>query len=73
MTRRLVILGAVGDLTARYLLPALARLHEASKLPPGLSILGMTRHEWATETFRRHSAEQLERHAGGLVTLIMTR
>jgi glucose-6-phosphate 1-dehydrogenase len=63
MTRRLVILGAAGDLTARYLLPALARLHEASTLPPGLSILGVARHEWDTAAFRRHIAVQLERHA----------
>lgn len=36
MIRRLVIFGATGDLTSRYLLPAVARLHEAAKLPDGL-------------------------------------
>jgi glucose-6-phosphate 1-dehydrogenase len=63
MTRRLVMLGAAGDLTARYLLPALARLHAASKLPPGLSILGVARHTWDTAAFRGYIAAQLERHA----------
>jgi len=43
--RRLVILGASGDLTARYLLPALGRLVEESKLtvrelPPRGASLG---------------------------------
>lgn len=63
MTRRLVILGASGDLTSRYLLPALARLHEAKELPQEIRILGVARDEWDTETFRRHIAEKLERHA----------
>ncbi len=63
MTRRLVILGASGDLTSRYLVPALARLHEAKELPQEIRILGVARDEWDTETFRRHIAEKLERHA----------
>jgi glucose-6-phosphate 1-dehydrogenase len=66
MTSCLVILGAAGDLTARYLLPALARLHEAKKLPPGLSILGVARNAWDTETFHRHIAEQAERNRSPL-------
>lgn len=63
MTRQLVILGASGDLTSRYLLPALARLHEAREFPQEIRILGVARDEWDTETFRRHIAEKLERHA----------
>lgn len=63
MIRRLVILGASGDLTSRYLLPALARLHEAKVLPRGVKIVGVARDDWDTETFRRHIAEKLERHA----------
>jgi glucose-6-phosphate 1-dehydrogenase len=35
MSHRIVIFGASGDLTARELMPALARLHEVGKLPPG--------------------------------------
>ncbi|HSE92186.1 MAG TPA: hypothetical protein VLF19_02695, partial [Methylomirabilota bacterium] len=43
MIRRFVVLGASGDLASRHLLPALARLHEAGKLPAELSILGAAR------------------------------
>ena len=35
---RIVIFGATGDLAARYLMPALAKLYEADKLPPGIKI-----------------------------------
>jgi glucose-6-phosphate 1-dehydrogenase len=63
MIRRLVIFGATGDLTSRYLLPSLAQLYEAGKLPEGFEILGLGRHEWDTGAFRRHIAERLERSA----------
>ncbi len=33
MIKRLVIFGATGDLTARYLLPGIAALHDAGLLP----------------------------------------
>jgi len=33
---RIVIFGVTGDLTARYLIPALAQLYEAGKLPSGI-------------------------------------
>ncbi|HET6661807.1 MAG TPA: hypothetical protein VFH16_18000, partial [Rubrobacter sp.] len=35
-----MIFGATGDLAARYLMPALAKLYEADKLPPGIKITG---------------------------------
>jgi hypothetical protein len=35
MIRRMAISGAAGDLTFRFLLPALAELHEAGRLPDG--------------------------------------
>jgi glucose-6-phosphate 1-dehydrogenase len=63
MTYPLVILGASGDLTSRYLLPALARLHEAREFPQESRILGVARDEWDTEVFRHHIAEKLQRHA----------
>lgn len=66
MIRRLVILGALGDLTARYLLPALAQLHAAGRLPAGFEILGLARADWDPETFRRRLAERLARHAAGV-------
>jgi glucose-6-phosphate 1-dehydrogenase len=64
MIRRIVIFGAAGDLTFRYLLPSLAQLHEAGSLPDGLTVVAVARDDWDTRTFRRRAAERLERHAG---------
>ncbi len=48
MIERLVIFGAAGDLTSRYLVPALARLHESGMLPEPLSVLGISQENWDT-------------------------
>ena len=64
--RRLVILGATGDLTGRYLLVALAELAAAGSLPEELAIVGVAREPWDTAAFRRHARERLARHALGL-------
>jgi glucose-6-phosphate 1-dehydrogenase len=61
-----VIFGAAGDLTSRYLMPALARLDESGQLPEGVTIRGVSREDWDTERFRRHIAESLEAHGSGL-------
>ena len=66
MVKDLVILGAAGDLTSRYLMPALARLIEAGALTGGISILGASLEPWGTTEFRNHVAEALHRHAAGV-------
>jgi len=64
MIRQLVVFGASGDLTGRYLLPAVARLHAAEEaLPEPLAIIGIDREDWDDESFRRHAAARLEAHA----------
>ena len=63
---RLMILGAGGDLTSRYLLPAVAQLAEGRCLPPKLKIVGVDRQDWDTEQFRRHVEEALALHASHL-------
>lgn len=64
---RIVIFGATGDLAARYLMPALAKLYEADKLPPGIKITGVDRQEWDDEHgFRRLVLDNLEHHAGNV-------
>ena len=68
MCHRLVIFGASGDLTERKLMPALAYLQEAGRLPSGLAILGVARRDWDTAAFRRHLRTELERHAGEVST-----
>ena len=68
MIEHIVIFGATGDLTARYLIPALAHLGEAGKLPSSIRITGVDRKEWKNnkDGFRRFVLESLDRHAGGV-------
>lgn len=61
MPTRFVILGATGDLTARYLIPALTELRQQELLPNG-AILGVGQDDWDTNGFRRHIADRLARH-----------
>jgi glucose-6-phosphate 1-dehydrogenase len=64
MIGRLVVFGATGDLTARYLLPGLAALRAAGYLDDRFQLLGAGRQDWDSQTFRRWAAERLDRHAG---------
>lgn len=64
--RRLVILGATGDLTGRYLLVALAELAARGVLPDDLALVGIARDAWDTGMFREHARERLSQHAPDL-------
>ena len=68
MTSRFVVFGASGDLTRRYLMPALVRLHAAGRLAGDLGIVGAARDAWDTEVFRRRIGEGLARHAADVPT-----
>jgi glucose-6-phosphate 1-dehydrogenase len=59
MIQHLVILGASGDLTSRFLMPAIIRLHQAGKLPEGFRVLGVAQDDWNTERFRSHLEQKL--------------
>jgi glucose-6-phosphate 1-dehydrogenase len=63
---RLVIFGATGDLTARYLLPGLVALQADGHLGDGFRLRGSGREDWDDEQFRGWAAAQLERYAGKL-------
>jgi glucose-6-phosphate 1-dehydrogenase len=63
MIQRMVVLGATGDLTGRYLLPALARLHELGELPDGFGLRGVSREPLDDAAFRNQMAEWLARQA----------
>jgi glucose-6-phosphate 1-dehydrogenase len=63
MIDRLVIFGATGDLTARYLLPGLGALRAAGLLSERFRLTGSGREDWDDQQFRSWAAAQLERHA----------
>jgi len=63
MIRKLAILGATGDLTARYLLPGLAALRAAGELSDNFQLVAVGRENWTDETFRNWASAQLDRHA----------
>ncbi|MBO0819757.1 MAG: glucose-6-phosphate dehydrogenase [Nocardiopsaceae bacterium] len=63
MIDRLVIFGATGDLTARFLLPGLAALHAAGRLGERFQMTGSGREDWDDQRFRTWAAAQLDRHA----------
>lgn len=58
----LLILGASGDLSGRYLLPALVELAAADRLPIG-RIVGIARSDFDTGSFRQQATARLARHA----------
>lgn len=64
MLDTMVIFGATGDLTSRYLLPALAKLHQAERLSDPFHIIGVARQPWNKDKFRKHIADSLEKHGG---------
>ncbi|NBE97097.1 glucose-6-phosphate dehydrogenase [Nonomuraea sp. KC401] len=63
MIDRLVILGATGDLNARYLLPALVALRAGGHLADRFELTCADRQGWTDEEFRRWASAQLDRHA----------
>ena len=62
MIDTLVILGAGGDLTGRYLLPALARLSEAGALSQSLKVVAVDRADETDDSYRAQARRRLERH-----------
>jgi glucose-6-phosphate 1-dehydrogenase len=66
MIQRLVILGATGDLTARYLLPGLAALRRAGHLDDDFRVVGVGRDEWGDDEYRKWASAALDEHAAEL-------
>jgi glucose-6-phosphate 1-dehydrogenase len=63
MIERLVLLGATGDLTARYLLPGLAALRSDGHIGDRFRLTGVGREEWSDDEFRNWASAQLDQHA----------
>jgi glucose-6-phosphate 1-dehydrogenase len=62
----LVLLGATGDLTARYLLPGLAALRSGQHIGDGFQLTAVGREDWRDDEFRNWASAQLDQHAGQL-------
>ena len=65
-TRTLLLLGASGDLTRRFLLPALGALQHVGKLPDDVRVRGVDRKDRGDEDFRDQVRESLREHAPDL-------
>ncbi len=66
MFDRLVVFGGTGDLTGRYLFPALAALRGRGHLAEGFELVGASREDWDDEQFRNWAAGWLQREAASL-------
>ncbi len=62
----LIIFGASGDLTQRKLVPAIYQMKMERKLPPELTIVGVSRSTWSHEFFRDHCREGVEEFGNGI-------
>src|SRR5262249_20549057 len=63
MINRLIVFGATGDLTARYLLPALAALRADGHLDDRFELVGTGRDAWDDDEFRQRARAHLDRFA----------
>jgi glucose-6-phosphate 1-dehydrogenase len=63
MIERLVLFGATGDLTARYLLPGLAALRSGGHIGGGFRLVAVGRQDWSDDDFHGWANTQLDQHA----------
>lgn len=63
MIKRLILFGATGDLAGRFLLPAIAELYEAGKLPEDFRVVASATQDLTTEKFQQLAALKLEEHS----------
>ena len=59
----LVMFGVTGDLASKKLLPAVYDLANRGLLPPGFSLVGFARRDWANEDFAQIAYEAVKLHA----------
>ncbi|MCW2882775.1 MAG: glucose-6-phosphate dehydrogenase [Sphaerisporangium sp.] len=59
----LVIFGVTGDLARRKLLPAIYDLGNRGLLPPGFSLVGFARRDWAHQDFAQITHDAVKEHA----------
>jgi glucose-6-phosphate 1-dehydrogenase len=59
----LVIFGVTGDLARKKLMPAIYDLANRGLLPPGFSLVGFARRNWADEDFAQVTYQAVKEHA----------
>ncbi len=59
----LVIFGVTGDLSRKKLMPAVYDLASRGLLPPGFSLVGFARRDWADEDFAKIVHDSVREHA----------
>jgi glucose-6-phosphate 1-dehydrogenase len=59
----LVLFGVTGDLASKKLLPAIYDLANRGLLPPGFSLVGFARRDWADADFAQITHDAVKRHA----------
>src|SRR3954454_5197486 len=64
----MVIFGVSGDLTSRKLMPSLYDLAVRVPLPPGFSIVGVSRRDWTDDEFRDEMRDAVKSSATAPVT-----
>ena len=64
----MVIFGVSGDLTSRKLMPSLYDLAVRIPLPPGFSIVGISRRDWSDDDFRKEMYKAVKADATEPVT-----
>lgn len=70
---RVVLLGARGDLTRRYVLPGFAALLDAGRLPDGFEIVAVDRGEATIDEYRDGARQWLRDHASDVAPAVRTR
>ena len=59
----LVIFGVTGDLSRKKLMPAIYDLANRGLLPPGFSLVGFARREWADQDFAKVVHDSVRQYA----------
>jgi glucose-6-phosphate 1-dehydrogenase len=59
----LIMFGVTGDLASKKLLPAIYDLANRGLLPPGFSLVGFARRDWADEDFAQLTHDAVKAHA----------
>jgi glucose-6-phosphate 1-dehydrogenase len=59
----LVLFGVTGDLARKKIMPAIYDLANRGLLPPGFSLIGFARRDWAGEDFAKVVRESVKAHA----------